>query len=942
MSTSSGRKLLGGVGIDITKQKQAERALQESEAQFRDLFDEAPVAYHELDTENCFTRVNKTELAMLGYTSEEMVGRPVWDFIVEDSSEDAIPVQLAGELRLEATQRTFRRKDGTEIPVLMRHKLITDADGNVKGMRSTLQDISALKRTERELREAEGKYRSIFENAIEGIFQTTPQGNYRSVNPALARIYGYASPDRLMSSLVDIAQQLYVRSERRAEFIEIMERCGEVVDFESEVYRKDGSTIWISEHARAVRDSSGELLYYEGTVVDVTARRTAEETITRARDAAIESARLKTEFLANMSHEIRTPMNGIIGMTGLLLDTELNAKQRDFTHTIASSADSLLTIINDILDFSKIEAGMLVFEEIDFHLVEAVEGAVDLLAERALSKSLEIGSSVNTDVPLALRGDPGRLRQVLTNLIGNAIKFTENGEVIVGAKLQEETPADVVIRFTVSDTGIGIAQDVQDRLFQAFVQADGSTTRRYGGTGLGLAISKQLVEQMRGEIGVESELGKGSTFWFTARFPKQQLIPSPQIPADDRLAGIRVLFVDDNASSRKAMHHLARAWSMRESLASSGSEALGVLRRAAQSGQRFDVAVIDMHMPGMDGLQLARAIKSDPKIASIHLVVLTSLDRHEAPDVMREAGIDAFLTKPIKQRALFECLTTVMASDAGPRAIMSGLMELRDLPAEPPADDEDEALRILIAEDNVVNKKVALHQLQKLGFLAQAVDNGRAALDLLRRTPFDIVFMDCQMPELDGYAATRELRRREGNDRHTWVVALTANSLEGDREKCLSAGMDDYVSKPVKIENLSAAIERFRGIREVENSLREAGASSVVDLSLLATFRDLGGDEGPNILGQLIEVFLENSPKVLTEAREALESQSSPQLAHAAHTLKGSCSNFGAERLREACANLEQQANGGELNLARASLDKVEKEFNFVRMALEREKPVLA
>jgi two-component system sensor histidine kinase/response regulator len=943
MSTTSGGKLLGGVGIDITKQKQAERALQESESQFRDLFDDAPVAYHELDTENRLTRVNKTELAMLGYAADEMVGRAVWDFIVEDPLEDHIPVQVAGELNLEATQRTFRRKDGTEIPVLMRHKLITDAEGEVKGMRSTLQDISALKRTERELRDAEEKYRSIFENAIEGIFQSTPEGSYRNANPALARIYGYPSPDELMRAVDDIAAQVYVAVDRRSEFVRIMAQKGEVADFESEVRRRDGSTIWISEHARAVRDANGRLLFYEGTVVDITARREAEAAITRARDAALESARLKSEFLANMSHEIRTPMNGIIGMTGLLLDTDLNTKQRDFTHTIASSADALLTIINDILDFSKIEAGMLVFEEIDFSLEQVVEGAVELLAERALTHRIELASLIHTDVPNYLRGDPGRLRQVLTNLIGNAIKFTDEGEVFVTATREEETDHDVLVRFSVRDTGIGIAPEVQQQLFQAFVQADGSTTRRYGGTGLGLAICKQLVQQMRGAIGVESQLGKGSTFWFSARFPKQPLPCDRLISPREDLAGVRVLVVDDNGTNRKILNHLFTAWGMRQSHADGGAQALEILRRAAQTGQRFDLAMLDMHMPGMDGLSLARSIKSDPKLANIHLVMLTSLDRHDAPELMRESGLDAYLTKPIKQLALYECLSAVMASDAEPRAIGAGLMQLRDGdPAELADAHETEKLRILIAEDNVVNQKVALHQLQKLGYLAQAVDNGRQALDTLRRAPFDLIFMDCQMPELDGYAATRELRRREANDRHTWIIAMTANSLEGDREKCLAAGMDDYVSKPVKIEKLQAAIERFLGIRELELSLRETGSTPVVDLSLLASFRDLGGDDGPNILMQLIDVFLENTPRVLSDAREAFEHRSTPLLARAAHTLKGSCSNFGADRLRDACHALEQRANSGSLTGTAELLDNVEKEFNFVRLALERERPALA
>ncbi len=944
MQTSDGRKLLGGVGIDITKQKRAERALKESEAQFRDLFDDAPVAYHELDTENRLTRVNETELAMLGYTAEEMVGRPVWDFIVEDPEDDNIPVEIAAELRLEATQRTFRRKDGTEIPVLMRHRLIADGDGNVKGMRSTLQDISALKRTERELRAAEEKYRSIFENSIEGIFQTTPNGRYLNVNPAIAQIFGYESADLLISGITNIAKQLYVDPNRRAEFIAHMEQKGEIADFESEIRRRDGSKIWISEHARAVRDAQGKTLYYEGTVMDITERREAEATITSARDAALESARLKSEFLANMSHEIRTPMNGIIGMTGLLFDTELSAKQRDFAQTISTSAEALLTIINDILDFSKIEAGMLVFEEIDFQLEQVVEGAVELLGERALSKGIELASLVHADLPAALRGDPGRLRQVLTNLISNAVKFTEKGEVVVTAEKEVETDTDVLVRFTIADTGIGIRPEAQANLFQAFVQADGSTTRRYGGTGLGLAICKQLVEQMGGEIGVQSELGKGSRFWFTARFPKQEefLGIAPIQPPE--LRGIRVLTVDDNASNRQIFGHLFAAWGMREQQVSSGKDAIDTLLRAASDAQPFDLAVVDLHMPEMDGLTFARMIKANPKLSAIRLVMLTSLDHHETPEAMHEAGIQTHLARPIKQSQLRECLISAMSTQT--HTLLAGLSELRPVGPTPAARKAGD-LRILIAEDNIVNQKVVLHQLQRLGHVAHAVDNGRLALDAMRGTDFDIIFMDCQMPELDGFSATREIRRREGDNKHTWVVAVTANSLAGDREKCLSAGMDDYVSKPVKPGDLQEAIDRFQVVRDADHPIEmpasPKGVADAVDLSLLGGFRDIE-DGSESLLTKLIDVFLDNSPKLLADARIALEKHNASSVSQVAHTLKGSCSNFGAERLRQACFVLEQAGAQGDLSRGFEMLANIEKEYHRVRVALERERlvPTLA
>jgi PAS domain S-box-containing protein len=935
MQTAEGRRLMGGVGIDVTRQKRAEQALHEREAQFRDLFDEAPVACHELDAAGKITRVNHAELALLGYTAEEMIGRPVWEFIVEGDAAKTVAQEISGEASAESTPRTFRKKGGGRVPALVRNK--RTADG---GLRATLQDISALKRIEEDLREAEEKYRSIFENAIEGIFQTTQEGSYMSVNPALAEIFGYASPDEMMRSVTHIGRQLYVDANRRQQFATLIAEKGAVKDFESEMRRKDGSVIWVSERARAVRDIDGKLLYYEGTVEDVTARRDAESAITQARDAALESVRLKSEFLANMSHEIRTPMNGIIGMAGLLLDMDLNPKQRDFAQTVATSAESLLTIIDDILDFSKIEAGMLTFEEIDLDLTKVVEGAVELLAARAASKNVELASLVRSEVPVALRGDPGRLRQVLTNLVGNAVKFTSVGEVVVRADLLDENETSATLRFRVIDTGIGISPEAQGKLFQAFVQADGSTTRRFGGTGLGLAICKQLVQQMGGEIGVESEAGKGSTFWFTARLAKQ---PGKTLPVTTRpeLRHKRLLIVDDNATSRQILHHLTSAWGMADQQAATGLEAMTILGRAAQRGHAFDVVVVDAQMPGMSGFDLARAIKSDPRLQAPKLIMLTTLDRRDDTELLREAGVDAHLYKPLKQAALRDCLSGVLTGGRGSRGVKAGLAVLeKPRPAAPAANAPK--LRILIAEDNVVNQKVALHQLQKLGFLADVVEHGRAALDALEMSHYDLVFMDCQMPELDGYAATRELRTWERAERRTWVVAMTANSLEGDREKCLAAGMDDYVSKPVKIEDLHAAIERFLGMREIQTGVRDEGRPAAIDLQAIASFRDLDGLTGDDLLGKLIDVFIDNTPKVFNEARRALSAHASPQLARAAHTLKGSCSNFGAERMRAACQRLEDHANRGALEGAEELLAVVEKEFSYVRVALEHERPATA
>ncbi len=899
----------------------------------QDLFDDAPVAYHELDREGHISRVNRTELDMLGYCAEEMVGRSVWDFIIEDEAARGTPREMEAEMKIEACQRSFRRKTGGRVPVLMRNKVITDVNGEPIGIRSTLQDISALKRTEQGLRDAEEKYRSIFENAIEGIFQTTADGSYLSANPALGVILGYASPDELMRSVTHIGKQLYVDPHRRQQFAAAIAEKESVTDFESEIRRKDGSTIWISERARAVRDADGKLLYFEGTVEDITERREAAVAIRHARDVALESVRLKSQFLANMSHEIRTPMNGIIGMSGLLLDTELTTKQRDFTETISTSAEALLTIINDVLDYSKIEAGMLNFEEIDFDLARVVEGAVEVLATRAANKGLELASLVYSDVPLGLRGDPGRLRQVLTNLVGNAVKFTEKGEVIVHAELVEESSDAAYVRFKVSDTGIGIPKDVQSKLFQAFVQADGSTTRKYGGTGLGLAISRQIVEQMGGELTLQSTPGAGSTFMFTVRLLRQ-VRPTTTV-RKAALVDRRALIVDDSATNRQLLHHLFGAWGLRHEQVATGAEALTALQQAARDGQAFELVVFDMQMPDIDGFELARTIKSDPRLQTPKLVVLTSIDRPDDADLLRDAGVDAYLMKPVKQTALYDSLTTVLSEDLQSRDIRSGLVVMAD---RKPAIAPVRPLRILVAEDNVVNRKVALYQLERLGYQADVVENGLEVLERFSQASYDVVLMDCQMPELDGYATTRELRKRGGPGVQTVIIAMTANSMEGDREKCIASGMDDFVTKPVKIETLRVALERSTkpAARTVTTAAVSRSAAGAIDLGKLSSLCDLPDGSSGTMLAELIDVFLENSEHLLADAKAAVAQGSAANLVRAAHTLKGSCSNFGAERLRNACSKMEDRARANAMGEAPALLALVEKEYARARTALEK------
>ena len=929
-----------GALIGITALKQMEFELRGREERFRDAAIAARFNTWEMDLDNDTLTIDQPSARTRDTQGNWVFGNSTFTRTFEEAyavmHPDDVPVRKAMIERIrhedvpyEMEARVQNVKTGELRWHLSSGKAVRDATGRKRWVRGIIQDIHDRKLADLRLQETEARLDRTMRGTNDGFWEIDVKTREVWVSPRFAEMLCYEQQDFIADQrkIFDTTHPDDVGTVL-AGFKHHVEQGGPPVDIEIRKITKHGEMRWMRIRGACERDAQGKPLTVSGSQQDVTERKQYQEALIEATEMAAAANKAKSEFLANMSHEIRTPMNGVIGMTELLLESPLNAMQRDYAETVRDSAGALLTVINDILDFSKVEAGKLELESIDMDLRDTVEDVARLLAVQAHAKGLEVTAYIDPALPDMLRGDAGRVRQVLLNLGGNAVKFTQKGEVSFDLKVLDQNESAVRVRIEIRDTGVGIPAHRLDALFKPFSQVDASTTRRFGGTGLGLSISKRLITLMGGEVGVDSELGTGTTFWVTAMFDRTRHAVVPRSAPPATLHGQRVIVVDDNATNRKVMMGQLSLCHTEPVCASSADEALALMRQAANSGKAFEVALLDHQMPGYDGAKLGKAITADPLLKSTRLVLLTSSGQRGDGHLFADLGFAGYLLKPVTQRDLTDCMSTVLASKAEAWHLKSQPIVTRHALR---AQRGRSRHRILLAEDNIVNQKVACRTLEKLGYRVDVAADGRAAITAWQTGRYDLILMDCQMPVLDGYEATREIRQLESMGKeasqHIPIVALTAHAMKGADRDCAAAGMDDYLTKPINRTQLQNSLDRWLESDAIEgndsNNDTEQNVGTDADIAVdgaakfVATASVIddpidwpalldASDQDIELAHELAVLYIDSGMESLKHIVSALEEGDYGRIGATAHSLKGASANLHAVAANIAAERLER------------------------------------
>ncbi|MBS1515866.1 MAG: response regulator [Bacteroidetes bacterium] len=898
-----------GDGIIITfdnvdKFKSAVEAVKKSEDKYRNLAENQPIAVTRFNfNTNKYEFVNKEFVRQTGYEIEDfdnLSPEKLREIIYPDDIEKVMAEYKKWK------EENFKSSLRVDYRIISRAGEIVWLDtflyaeyndeGIIECINQLCIDVTEIRKKEELFRRNQERYNLVITAIKDGIWDWDLAADDIFLSKAFLSIIGYDKGE------IKDFRKFWFGSVHPDEKEALYKKLQDHIEGKTEVFQnvhrvkhKEGHWIWVETKGKCFRNNKGEAERFLGTLSDITERKRFEEELINARKEAETALKTKAEFLATMSHEIRTPMNAVIGMSGLLMETELTEEQREFADTIRLSGDHLLTIINDILDFSKIESERLILEEQPFELSTCVEDVYDLMGPRALAKRLDLLYQIDSQIPHIIVGDVTRLRQILGNLVSNAIKFTDFGEVFTSVELLERNEDDLTLSFSVKDTGIGIHEEKKRKIFEAFSQADSSTTRRYGGTGLGLAISKKLVEMMHGEIWVESDFGRGSTFHFTIKVKasKQQITKLYQSGHIPEIKNKRLLIVDDNKTNRNILVQQAKSWGMVADAYESANEVLEALK----TDKIYDLAILDMLMPDMDGLELGKKIKEIKERESLPMIMLTSVGNLREYKEPADNIFAEYISKPIKKNELFNVLVKVLTNSA----VKFGKEQTESKLDKKLA--EKLPLKILVAEDNLINQKLAVRLLQQMGYTADVASNGLEVLEALNRQHYEIVFMDIQMPEMDGLEATKHILKNRKLELRPKIIAMTANVMQGDREICLEAGMNDYIGKPILIEEVQRALIKWgKEIRAEKEMRRMRYSKSFLDMDVISGLKEIGDS---SFLNDMVKLYIDQSSEIINNLRECAVKSDFEKVYLDTHSLKGSSLNLGAKEIAELCRQIE-------------------------------------